>query len=69
MGSFGGAPQGSVLIVMPDGRGDIYQPNGNGGYISPSGVASTLVKTGDYVSADTSRWLRLCVRRAAVDEW
>src|SRR6266540_4936015 len=30
MESPGGYPAGSVLIVMPGGRGDLYQPDGNG---------------------------------------
>ena len=48
MESPGGAPPGSVLIVMPGGRGDLYQPNGGGGYISPAGIFSSLAKLGAY---------------------
>jgi RHS repeat-associated protein len=48
MESPGGAPPGSVLIVMPGGRGDLYQPNGGGGYISPAGIFNSLTKLGAY---------------------
>ena len=48
MESPGGYPAGSVLIVMPGGRGDVYQPNGNGGYISPAGIFNSLTKLGAY---------------------
>ena len=48
MESPGGAPAGSVLIVMPGGRGDTYQPDGVGGYVSPPKVFSTLTKLADY---------------------
>jgi YD repeat-containing protein len=48
MESPGGAPPGSVLIVMPGGRGDLYQPNGGGGYTSPAGIFNTLTKLGAY---------------------
>lgn len=37
-------PQGSVLIVMPGGRGDTYRPDGAGGYVSPAGKFSKLTK-------------------------
>ncbi len=45
MESPGNEPAGSVLIVMPDGRGDIYHPNGSGGYNPPGGVFNTLTKS------------------------
>jgi RHS repeat-associated protein len=48
MESPGGAPPGSVLIVMPGGRGDLYQPDGQGGYVSPAGIFNRLVKLGTY---------------------
>jgi RHS repeat-associated protein len=48
MESPGGAPAGSVLIVMPGGRGDTYQPDGVGGYVSPAGVFNKLSKLADY---------------------
>jgi RHS repeat-associated protein len=48
MESPGGAPAGSVLIVMPGGRGDTYQPDGVGGYVSPPKIFSTLTKLADY---------------------
>src|SRR5436190_2288365 len=48
MESPGGSPPGSVLIVMPGGRGDMYQPDGSGGYVSPAGIFNTLVKLGAY---------------------
>src|SRR5438067_1387673 len=48
MESPGGAPAGSVLIVMPGGKGDTYQPNGTGGYTPPIGVFSKLTKLGAY---------------------
>jgi RHS repeat-associated protein len=48
MESPGGAPAGSVLIVMPGGRGDTYQPDGVGGYTSPPKIFSTLTKLADY---------------------
>ena len=48
MESPGGYPAGSVLIVMPGGRGDVYQPNGQGGYVSPPGIFNSLVKLGAY---------------------
>jgi RHS repeat-associated protein len=48
MESPGGAPPGSVLIVMPGGRGDLYQPNGQGGYVSPAGIFNSLSKLGAY---------------------
>jgi len=48
MESPGGAPPGSVLIVMPGGRGDLYQPNGGGGYVSPAGIFNSLAKLGAY---------------------
>ena len=48
MESPGGAPPGSVLIVMPGGRGDLYQPNGQGGYVSPAGIFNSLAKPGAY---------------------
>jgi RHS repeat-associated protein len=48
MESPGGAPAGSVLIVMPGGRGDTYQPDGVGGYTSPAGVFSKLTKLTAY---------------------
>jgi RHS repeat-associated protein len=48
MESPGGAPPGSVLIVMPGGRGDLYQPNGQGGYVSPAGIFNSLAKLGAY---------------------
>jgi RHS repeat-associated protein len=48
MESPGGAPSGSVLVVMPGGRGDIYQPNGTGGYIAPVGLFNQLTKLGPY---------------------
>ncbi len=37
-------PQGSVLIVMPGGRGDIYRPKSGGGYTNPLGNFNTLTK-------------------------
>lgn len=39
---------GTVLIVMPDGRRDSYQPNGTGGYTTPAEVYNTLTKTAAY---------------------
>ena len=48
MESPGGAPAGSVLIVMPGGKGDTYQPDGVGGYTPPVGVFSKLTKLADY---------------------
>lgn len=48
MESPGGAPAGSVLIVMPGGRGDTYQPDGAGGYTPPAGVFSKLTKLANY---------------------
>jgi RHS repeat-associated protein len=48
MESPGGAPAGSVLIVMPGGKGDTYQPNGTGGYTPPVGVFNNLTKLGAY---------------------
>ena len=39
-------PVGSVMIVMPDGREDIYTPNGNSGYNQPFGIFNTLTHTG-----------------------
>src|SRR2546430_8199092 len=48
MESPGGAPAGSVLIVMPGGRGDTYQPDGTGGYVSPAGIFNKLSKLADY---------------------
>jgi RHS repeat-associated protein len=48
MESPGGAPAGSVLIVMPGGKGDTYQPDGVGGYVPPAGVFSKLSKLADY---------------------
>src|SRR5207237_7107194 len=44
----GGAAPGSVLIVMPGGRGDLYQPDGSGGYVSPAGIFNSLAKLGAY---------------------
>jgi len=44
----GGAPEGSVLIVMPGGRGDTYQPDGTGGYTSPVGIFNRLTKRTAY---------------------
>jgi RHS repeat-associated protein len=37
-------PQGSVLIVMPGGRGDLYKPLVGGGYTPPPGNFSKLTK-------------------------
>jgi RHS repeat-associated protein len=48
MESPGGAPAGSVLIVMPGGRGDTYQPDGIGGYILPAGIFNKLTKLANY---------------------
>jgi YD repeat-containing protein len=48
MESPGGQPAGSVLVVMPEGRNDVYLPNGAGAYTSPSDVSNTLTKTGPY---------------------
>jgi RHS repeat-associated protein len=48
MESPGGVPAGSVLIVTPGGRGDIYQPDGAGGYTSPVGVFNRLTKLAAY---------------------
>lgn len=48
MESPGGAPPGSVLIVMPGGRGDLYQPDGGGGYVSPAGIFNSLTKLAAY---------------------
>lgn len=48
MESPGGAPAGSVLIVMPGGKGDTYQPDGAGGYVSPVEVFSKLTKLAAY---------------------
>ena len=48
MESPGGAPAGSVLIVMPGGKGDTYQPDGVGGYTPPVGVFSKLTKLAAY---------------------
>lgn len=45
MESPGHEPTGSVLIVMPDGRGDIYHPVTGGGYTPPSGVFNILTKS------------------------
>lgn len=41
-------PQGSVLIVMAEGRGDTYQPGSGTTYISPPGVFNTLTKVASY---------------------
>src|SRR6266487_508290 len=48
MESPGGAPTGSVLIVMPGGKGDTYQPDGVGGYTPPAGVFIKLTKLAAY---------------------
>lgn len=48
MESPGGAPAGSVLIVMPGGKGDTYQPDGVGGYTPPAGVFNKLTKLAAY---------------------
>ena len=48
MESPGGVPAGSVLILMPGGRGDTYQPDGRGGYVSPAGIFNKLLKLADY---------------------
>src|SRR6266487_3410875 len=48
MESPGGAPAGSVLIVMPGGKGDTYQPDGVGGYTPPAGVFIKLTKLAAY---------------------
>jgi RHS repeat-associated protein len=48
MESPGGAPAGSVLTVMPGGKGDNYQPDGVGGYTPPAGVFSKLTKLAAY---------------------
>ena len=48
MESPGGAPAGSVLVVMPGGKGDTYQPDGSGGYVSPAGVFNKVSKLADY---------------------
>ncbi len=47
----GGSP-GTVLVVMPDGRGDIYQPKTGGGYTPPAGVFNTLSKSADPYTFD-----------------
>ena len=41
-------PAGSVLVVMPTGRGDVYQPLTESTYTSPPGTFTTLTKIGDY---------------------
>jgi len=33
---------GQVIIIMPDGRNDVYSPDGAGGYMKPFGVFNTL---------------------------
>lgn len=35
---------GTLLVVMPDGRGDLYTPNGTGGYNAEPKVHNTLTK-------------------------
>lgn len=44
----GGLPAGSILVVMPDGRGDTYQPATGGAYTPPPGIFNTLTKLADY---------------------
>jgi RHS repeat-associated protein len=41
-------PAGSVLIVMPEGKGDVYEPGSGGAYVSPPGVFNTLTKLSAY---------------------
>jgi RHS repeat-associated protein len=41
-------PAGSVLIVMPTGRGDVYQPLTASEYSSPPGAFTKLTKIADY---------------------
>jgi RHS repeat-associated protein len=41
-------PAGSVLIVMPTGRGDVYQPLTTSVYSSPPGTFTKLTKIADY---------------------
>jgi RHS repeat-associated protein len=41
-------PAGSVLIVMPTGRGDVYQPLTASVYSSPPGAFTKLTKIADY---------------------
>ena len=41
-------PAGSVLVVMPTGRGDVYQPLTESDYSSPPGTFSKLTKIADY---------------------
>lgn len=41
-------PAGSVLVVMPTGRGDVYQPLTGSTYTSPAGNFNRLTKIGDY---------------------
>ena len=38
---------GSVIVVMPDGRRDVYIPDGGGGYLRPYQVFNTLTRVAE----------------------